>query len=67
MRIVLQVLIWFLILLYFLFHSLKDFKDFAGAIDVVRDKGVAVAVASAEDIDAANIARSNFFEVKKAL
>uniref|UniRef100_A0A1J3IA74 Presequence protease 1, chloroplastic/mitochondrial n=1 Tax=Noccaea caerulescens TaxID=107243 RepID=A0A1J3IA74_NOCCA len=47
--------------------SLKDFKDFAGAIDVVRDKGVAVAVASAEDIDAANIARSNFFEVKKAL
>ncbi|CAA7030775.1 unnamed protein product [Microthlaspi erraticum] len=47
--------------------SLRDFKDFAGAIDVVRDKGVAVAVASAEDIDAANNARSNFFEVKKAL
>ncbi|KAL0717432.1 hypothetical protein Bca4012_066754 [Brassica carinata] len=47
--------------------SLKDFKDFAEAIDVVRDKGVAVAVASAEDIDAANNARSNFFEVKKAL
>jgi len=50
-----------------LFHSLKDFKDFAQAIDVVRDKGVAVAVASAEDIDAANNERSNFFEVKKAL
>ncbi|CAH8386704.1 unnamed protein product [Eruca vesicaria subsp. sativa] len=47
--------------------SLKDFKDFAEAIDVVRDKGVAVAVASAEDIDVANNARSNFFEVKKAL
>ncbi|KAJ4866833.1 hypothetical protein Rs2_51637 [Raphanus sativus] len=47
--------------------SLKDFKDFAEAIDVVRDKGVSVAVASAEDIDAANNARSNFFEVKKAL
>ncbi|CAF2128121.1 hypothetical protein YC2023_030440 [Brassica napus] len=47
--------------------SLKDFKDFAEAIDVVRDNGVAVAVASAEDIDAANNARSNFFEVKKAL
>ncbi|CAH8261026.1 unnamed protein product [Arabidopsis lyrata] len=47
--------------------SLKDFKDFAEAIDVVRDKGVAVAVASAEDIDAANNERSNFFEVKKAL
>jgi len=46
---------------------LKDFKDFAQAIDVVRDKGVAVAVASAEDIDAANNERSNFFEVKKAL
>jgi hypothetical protein len=40
---------------------LKDFKDFAQAIDVVRDKGVAVAVASAEDIDAANNERSNFF------
>lgn len=48
-------------------HSLKDFKDFAEAIDAVRDKGVAVAVASAEDIDTANNARSNFFEVKKAL
>ncbi|KAL0719177.1 hypothetical protein Bca4012_068501 [Brassica carinata] len=47
--------------------SLKDFKEFAEAIDVVREKGVAVAVASAEDIDAANQARSNFFEVKKAL
>ncbi|XP_010487842.1 PREDICTED: presequence protease 1, chloroplastic/mitochondrial [Camelina sativa] len=47
--------------------SLKDFKNFAEAIDAVRDKGVAVAVASAEDIDAANNARSNFFEVKKAL
>ncbi|KAL0690625.1 hypothetical protein Bca4012_090304 [Brassica carinata] len=47
--------------------SLKDFKEFAEAIDVVREKGVAVAVASAEDIDSANQARSNFFEVKKAL
>ena len=57
-----------LVLIIFLcVHSLKDFKDFAEAIDVVRDNGVAVAVASAEDIDAANNARSNFFEVKKAL
>ncbi|KAG5374665.1 hypothetical protein IGI04_039261 [Brassica rapa subsp. trilocularis] len=44
-------------------------RAFAEAIDVVRDKGVAmavavvviVAVASAEDIDAANGARPNFF------
>nr|VDD16706.1 unnamed protein product [Brassica rapa] len=48
---------------------LKNLKAFAEAIDVVRDKGVAmavavvviVAVASAEDIDAANGARPNFF------
>nr|VDD13498.1 unnamed protein product [Brassica oleracea] len=44
-------------------ESLKGLKAFAEAIDVVRDKGVAmaVAVASAEDIDAANGARPNFF------
>ncbi|CAH8384169.1 unnamed protein product [Eruca vesicaria subsp. sativa] len=47
--------------------SLKDFKEFAEAVDSVRDKGVAVAVASQEDIDGANKERSNFFEVKKAL
>ncbi|KAL0696879.1 hypothetical protein Bca4012_064059 [Brassica carinata] len=47
--------------------SLKDFKEFAEAVDSVRDKGVAVAVASQEDIDAANKERSNFFEVKKGL
>lgn len=52
-----------------LFHSLKDLKAFAEAIDVVRDKGVAmaVAVASAEDIDAANVHVQTFSEVKKAL
>ncbi|XP_031266614.1 presequence protease 1, chloroplastic/mitochondrial-like [Pistacia vera] len=47
--------------------SLKDFKEFAGAIEAVKDKGVVVAVASPDDIDAANKERSNFFEVKKAL
>ncbi|KFK35994.1 hypothetical protein AALP_AA4G064300 [Arabis alpina] len=47
--------------------SLKDFKEFAEAIDSVRDKGVAVAVASQEDIDAANKESSNFFDVKKGL
>lgn len=46
---------------------MKDFKEFAEAVDSVRDKGVAVAVASQEDIDAANKERSDFFEVKKAL
>ncbi|WZZ52199.1 hypothetical protein YC2023_059661 [Brassica napus] len=44
-------------------------RAFAEAIDVVRDKGVAmaVAVASAEDIDAANVHVQTFSEVKKAL
>lgn len=46
---------------------MKDFKEFAEAVDSVRDKGVAVAVASQEDIDAANKERADFFEVKKAL
>ncbi|KAH0882827.1 hypothetical protein HID58_058923, partial [Brassica napus] len=45
------------------FDNLKGLKAFAEAIDVVRDKGVAmaVAVASAEDIDEANGARPNIF------
>ncbi|PRQ23158.1 putative metalloenzyme, LuxS/M16 peptidase, peptidase M16C associated [Rosa chinensis] len=47
--------------------SLKDFKEFANAIDAVKDKGVAVAVASPDDVDAAQKERSNLFEVKKAL
>lgn len=48
-------------------HSLKDFKEFANAIDAVKDKGVSVAVASPDDVEAAQKERSNFFEVKKAL
>lgn len=47
--------------------SLKDFKEFADAIDAVKNKGVVVAVASSEDVEAANNERSNFFQVKKAL
>ncbi|KAM5549227.1 presequence protease 1, chloroplastic/mitochondrial [Rosa sericea] len=47
--------------------SLKDFKEFSNAIDAVKDKGVAVAVASPDDVDAAQKERSNLFEVKKAL
>ncbi|GFY89606.1 presequence protease 1 [Actinidia rufa] len=47
--------------------SLSDFKEFADAIDAIKDKGVVVAVASSDDIDAANKERSNFLEVKKVL
>ncbi|MFQ6648691.1 hypothetical protein Gotur_021445 [Gossypium turneri] len=47
--------------------SLKDFKEFADAIDAVKDNGVAVAVASPDDVETANKERLNFFQVKKAL
>ncbi|KAJ6671254.1 hypothetical protein OIU85_015050 [Salix viminalis] len=47
--------------------SLKDFKEFGEVIEAVKDKGVAVAVASPDDVDAANKERSNYFDVKKAL
>lgn len=48
-------------------HSVKDFKEFADAVEAIKDKGVVVAVASPDDVDAANKELSNFFEVKKAL
>ena len=48
-------------------HSLKDFKEFADAIDAVKDKGVAVVVASPDDVETANKERCNYFHVKKAL
>ncbi|XP_062091512.1 presequence protease 2, chloroplastic/mitochondrial-like [Humulus lupulus] len=47
--------------------SVKDFKEFADAIESVKDKGIVVAVASSDDVDAANKERSNFFQIKKAL
>ncbi|KAE9596452.1 hypothetical protein Lal_00007907 [Lupinus albus] len=47
--------------------SLKDFKEFINAMEAVKDKGVVVAVASPDDVDAANKERSNFFEIKKAI
>ncbi|KAJ4836375.1 Presequence protease 1, chloroplastic/mitochondrial [Turnera subulata] len=47
--------------------SLKDFKEFANAIEAVKDKWVSVAVASPEDVEAANRERSNYFQVKKIL
>ncbi|XP_065024478.1 presequence protease 1, chloroplastic/mitochondrial isoform X1 [Musa acuminata AAA Group] len=47
--------------------SLKDFKEFADAIEAVKNSGVVVAVASPEDVTRANTERSGFFEVKKVL
>ncbi|KAL7118941.1 hypothetical protein ACP275_02G032500 [Erythranthe tilingii] len=46
---------------------LEDFKEFADVVEAVKDKGVVVAVASPDDVEAANEARTNFFQVKKAL
>ncbi|KAG9155235.1 hypothetical protein Leryth_023268 [Lithospermum erythrorhizon] len=46
---------------------LKDFKEFADFLEIVKDKGVVVAVASPDDVAAANKERSDYFEVKKAL
>lgn len=48
-------------------HRLQDFKDFADAIEAVKDKGVVAAVASPDDVEAALKERSNFFQIKKAL
>ncbi|GMJ03521.1 presequence protease 2 [Hibiscus trionum] len=47
--------------------SLKDFKEFADTIDAVKDNGVAVAVASPDDVETANKERSDFFQVRIAL
>lgn len=46
---------------------MKDFKEFADAIEAAKQKGVVVAVASPDDVDAANKEHPNFFQVKKAL
>lgn len=47
--------------------SFKDFKEFAEAVDVVKDRGIVVAVASPEDVDAAKKIIPDFFQVKKLL
>ncbi|TMW94976.1 hypothetical protein EJD97_009557 [Solanum chilense] len=47
--------------------SLEDFRKFGDVMEAVKDKGVVVAVASPDDVEAANKERSNFLEVKKAL
>ncbi|PIA46351.1 hypothetical protein AQUCO_01500106v1 [Aquilegia coerulea] len=49
------------------YSSLNDFKEFADAVEAIKDKGVVVAVASPDDVAAANEERPGFFEVKKAL
>jgi len=47
---------------------LKDFRDFADAIELVEDKGVvASAAASPNDVEAANKEHPNFFRVKNVL
>nr|XP_016502803.1 PREDICTED: presequence protease 1, chloroplastic/mitochondrial-like [Nicotiana tabacum] len=46
---------------------LDDFKKFGDVMEAVKDKGVVVAVASPDDVEAANKERSNFLQVKKAL
>ncbi|KAJ7967441.1 Presequence protease 1 chloroplastic/mitochondrial [Quillaja saponaria] len=47
--------------------SVKDFKEFADAVEAVKNKGIVVAVASPDDVDAANKERADFLQVKKAL
>ncbi|KAL3350623.1 hypothetical protein AABB24_023181 [Solanum stoloniferum] len=47
--------------------SLEDFRKFGDVMEAVKDKGVVVAVASPDDVEAANKERSNFLEVEKAL
>ncbi|KAK1264140.1 hypothetical protein QJS04_geneDACA021721 [Acorus gramineus] len=47
--------------------SVKDFKEFANAIEAVKDKGVVVAVASPDDVAAANEELPEFFQVKNVL
>jgi len=54
-------------LCYFSGGSLKDFKEFADAVESIKDNGVVVAVASPDDVEAANKEKPVFPEVKKCL
>ena len=48
--------------------SMKDFKEFAEALDAVKNKGKVVAVTSAERAEAANKERPGFFaEIKRVV
>lgn len=56
-----------ILFLFFYSLSLENFKEFIGAMEAVKDKGVVVAVASPDDVEAANKELSNFFQINKAL
>jgi len=45
----------------------KDFHEFADALEAVKQKGVVVAVASADDVAQANQERPDFLTGKKVL
>ncbi|VAI61010.1 unnamed protein product [Triticum turgidum subsp. durum] len=47
--------------------SVKDFKEFADAVETINDNGVVVAVASPDDVEAANKEKSLFPDIKKCL
>lgn len=55
------------VLLFFSCDSPKDFKEFADAVETIKDNGVVVAVASIDDVEAANKENPVFPEVKKCL
>jgi len=54
-------------LFFFSCDSPKDFKEFADAVETIKDNGVVVAVASPDDVEAANKESLVFPEVKKCL
>ena len=54
-------------MLFFSCDSPKDFKEFADAVETIKDNGVVVAVASPDDVEAANKESLVFPEVKKCL
>ncbi|CAN0878954.1 Presequence protease 1, chloroplastic/mitochondrial [Linum grandiflorum] len=49
------------------YNSLKDFREFADVIDAVKNKGVSVAVASANNVEAAHKDFPGYFQVNKVL
>lgn len=59
--------LWCSYSVFFYSLRLEDFKEFIGAMEAVKDKGVVVAVASPDDVEAANKELSNFFQINKAL
>jgi hypothetical protein len=45
----------------------KDFKEFADAVETINNNGVVVAVASPDDVEAANKEKTIFSDIKKCL